>query len=380
MRYVKALALLLGAAVVMAGCGSSSDSSANATGSSGSGGGAGDGIPAAIAAAKAETSPWTADQTKLPTTGPKAAKGKFLIAVSCGISIEGCRAISQGHVEAAKALGWKTQLIDGKGAAQGWSSAIQSAIQLKPDVIALGAIDPNAVSDDLAAANKAGIKVVATTGTTEKGAPSVDFSNGLEGISTPIGKDSADYALGQSGKKADALVLYYPEFAASLVRRDAFVAEYKKLCPSCQYKTLPVKIAEWGTTLPARLQATLQQNPNINWIFSPADETAVDGANAIQAAGLTGKVKVVGGNGEKQSYQRVASDPGYAAVVATSYFLASYEAVDAANRLVQGEQPAPLITQANRLMDKSNVSTVPKGQYWSADFDFQAAYKKLWGV
>jgi ribose transport system substrate-binding protein len=376
MKLVKALALLVGVSIVIAGCGSSgSSTTSGGTGASGS-----SAIPAATAAAQSEMAAWSAAKSKLPASSPPAAKDKFLVAVSCGVSIEGCRAISQGHVEAAKALGWKTQLIDGKGNAQGWSSAIQSAIQLKPDVIALGAIDPSAVADDLKAAKAAGIKVVATTSGPEAGSPGVDFSNGLEGISKPVGKDSADYALSKSGKDTNALVLYYPEFAASLVRRDAFLAEYKKLCPTCKAKTLPVKIAEWGTTLPARIQATLQQNPNINWIFNPADETAIDSANAIQAAGLTGKVKVVGGNGEKQSFQRVASDPSYAAVPATSYFLAAWEAADAANRLVSGDKPAPLIVQANRLMDQSNVKEVPSGQYYSGDFDFRKAYEALWGA
>jgi ribose transport system substrate-binding protein len=315
----------------------------------------------------------------MPTDGPKGATGKTLVAVTCSIQIEGCRAISQAHVEAAKALGWKTRLIDGKGAAAGWSSGIQSALQLKPDVLALGAILPSAVGDLLAKAHAAGVKVVCTTCGATTGKDNVDFANGDDGIAIPVGRDSANYALAQSGKKTKALVMYYPEFGTSIIRRDAFLKEFKAKCPSCGTKAIAVKISEWGTSLPGRVQSILQQDPSINWIFSPADETAVDSSNAIKAAGLTGKVHVVGGNGEKQSFQRVSSDESYAAVVATSYFIAGWEAVDAANRLVQDQEPAPLIVQPNRLMDKSNVSTVKPNQYWSTDFDFRGAYEKLWG-
>ncbi|MCW2952480.1 MAG: periplasmic binding domain protein [Conexibacter sp.] len=381
-----ALALVLAVAAFAAGCGSSSNSSSGASGSTSSGSassttssaGGGDAISAAVSAASAEKAAWTAAKSKLPASSPPAAAGRTLVAVSCSIQIEGCRALSQAHVEAAKALGWKTTLLDGRGNAQGWSSAVQAAIQLKPNVIALGAILPTAVGDLLRQAQAQGIRVVCTTCGATSGRDNVDFANGDAQISEPVGRDSADYALSKGGKKTDALVMYYPEFGTSIIRRDAFLNEYRALCPSCKSTVIAVRISEWGTSLPGRIQSLLQQDPGINWIFSPADETAVDSTNAIRASGLTDRVKVVGGNGERQSFQTVASDPSYAAVVATSYFLAGWEAMDNANRIVQGSAAAPLIVQANRLMDQSNVSTVKPGQYWSGDFDFRAAYEKLW--
>ena len=382
MKVFRLLVLLGFTAAAFAGCGSNDKKAAgggSATTTSKAAAG-GDVVAANTLAAKLEA-PWKQAQTNMPSASPPAAKGKFLVGVTCAVQIEGCRILTEGHIEAAKALAWKTQLIDGKGTAQGWATAIQAAIQLKPDVIALGAVDPRAIGDGLKQAQSKGIKVIGTVAAADSNSlkDGVDFSNGTEGISVPLGEGSATYAISQTGTKTNAIAMVFPEFQAGVIRHDAFAKKYKELCPSCKLKTITVKIAEWGTTLPARVQALLQQDPSVNWVFSPADEAAVDAANGIQAAGLNGKVHVVGGNGALQSFARIASDPTYAATVATSYNLAAWEAVDNANRLVQGKPAAPLITQPNRLINARNVSTIGKGKYWSTDFDYRSVYKKLWG-
>lgn len=50
----------------------------------------------------------TTEESHLPTTGPTAQPGKKMVSIVCAASIEGCRAISDAQVEAAKALGWTT--------------------------------------------------------------------------------------------------------------------------------------------------------------------------------------------------------------------------------------------------------------------------------
>jgi ribose transport system substrate-binding protein len=302
-----------------------------------------------------------------------------MVSVSCSIKIEGCRSISDAQIEAAKAMGWKTQQIDGQGSPAGWNTAITQAIGLHPQVLALAAVTPSAVGGALTAAHKAGIVTVCTTCGGESGVAGVDYDNGDADISDSVGQYSANYVLAKSGTKADTLILNYPELGGAIVRINAFNKVYKK-CTACKSMTINVALSEWGTTLPGRLQTILQQNPGINWIFNPADETAVDSANAIKAAGLTGKVFAIGGNGELQSYQRVREDPSYAAVPGASYQFAGWQAIDGANRLLQKQQPATGVNSPVRLFTQANVSVVTPGQYWTTDTSFRSIYKKLWGV
>ncbi len=86
---------------------------------------AADGLKALVEQAM---SPSSAEESVLPNAGPPAQLNKKLVSVVCASGIEGCRAISDAQVEAAKALGWSTQIIDGRGNVKGWNDAIQSAI------------------------------------------------------------------------------------------------------------------------------------------------------------------------------------------------------------------------------------------------------------
>ena len=75
-----------------------------------------------------------------PTTGPKAAKDKSVVYVSLTQNSSGNADSARGAEEAAKVLGWKFTLMDGKGTATGGADALAQAIALKPDAIILGSV------------------------------------------------------------------------------------------------------------------------------------------------------------------------------------------------------------------------------------------------
>lgn len=322
-------------------------------------------------------SPRTAEDSQLPATGPKAQPKKSLISIVCAASIEGCRAISDAQVEAAKAIGWDARIIDGRGSPKGWDDAIEAAIQAKPDVIALAAILPSAVSGSLQNAKNAGITIVCTQCGVRPEDTNIDAADGDE-VNGIIGTYLGNYILAKSDGKANVLMWYYPEFAISKLRHDAAKAVVEAGC-DCKVETIEVKISEWTTTLPDRVQTLLLQNPDINWIYSPADETAIDAINGIKAGGKSGSVKVAGGNGNLQALETIKTDPDYVATAAVSYAFSSWASIDNANRILSGEKPVKT-TSPVRLIDATNVNEIPKGQYYSGDVDFRSHYKKLWGV
>jgi ribose transport system substrate-binding protein len=335
-------------------------------------------VSKAKAAVIADEASWTAAKIGFPKTSPPAAKHVFLVSVSCGLQIEGCRSISDAQIQAGKAIGWKTQQIDGAGSPAGWNTAISQAIGLHPQVLAFGGGAPSAVGGLLKEANAKGIVVLCTTCGGQSGVDGVSYDNGDADISDKVGAYSANYVLSKAGTHADTLILNYPELGGAIIRVNAFKHVYAK-CTTCKSMQINVSTSEWGTTLPGKLETILQQNPKINWIFNPADETAIDSANAIRAAGLVGKVFAIGGNGELQSYQRVRQDPTYAAVPGASYYFAGWQAIDGANRILHHQKPVA-VNQPVRLFTKANVSAVPVGQYWSTDVNFRGIYQKLWGV
>lgn len=374
-RAAAAMATAAGALMLAAGCGSEETASTASTSAAPSGDGAA-AVTEAAAVVEEASAPRSKADAKMPTSSPKPVPGKRLAAVTCGVAVEGCRIISEAHVEAAKALGWDAELIDGKGSAKGWNDAISQALASKPDVLALGAILPSAVADGLAKAQEQGVTVVCSVCGTQPGDQGVDVVTG-DDFNPVIGRDVASYIVAESDGEANVLLLVYPEFNVSKLRHDA-AQKVLDACPECETQTIEVKISEWGTTLPQRLQTLLQQDPDIDWIFSPGDATASDAITAIGAAGMDGKVRVGGGNGEMQSFQQVRDDTAYDAIGAVSYQLSSWQAVDNANRILAGEDQVETASPV-RLITGENIADIPEGEYYDADFDFRSAYESLWG-
>ena len=63
-----------------------------------------------------------------PTTGPKAQAGKFIVYVSVDQKNGGALGAGNGVLEAAKAIGWRAQIIDGQGTVSGQVAALGQAI------------------------------------------------------------------------------------------------------------------------------------------------------------------------------------------------------------------------------------------------------------
>lgn len=101
-----------------------------------------DQIKAEALAATAPVTAWDG-----PTTGPKALKGKRVVIISDTQTNAGTAGVEAGAQEAAAAIGWKVQIIDGQNSATGWASAWEQAIALKPD----GIIDSSIQAETFAA-------------------------------------------------------------------------------------------------------------------------------------------------------------------------------------------------------------------------------------
>src|SRR5262249_1713991 len=85
---------------------------------------------------------------KGPTTPTKAQKGKKIVVISCS-QATACSLEVDGIVDGAKAIGWQTQVVDGKGDPSVYSSAIRTAVTQGADGIILASINVGLVVDAL---------------------------------------------------------------------------------------------------------------------------------------------------------------------------------------------------------------------------------------
>lgn len=371
-----ATVVVVATAAVTVGCGSSSDTSgsnangSSSTGSAGSSGGV-------VAAAKASLQKAEAKVTGgVPASSPPVIKNKFVVLVPCAQAGEGCAQPAEGAAEAAKALGWRAQIIDGKGTADGQSAAIQQAITLHPDVIVTFAIDPTSIKGAINATKKAGIPVI---GSSAVQTPTLAFSdNPTTQNWEQTGKAVADYVIAKSNGKANVLLLTDNEFAAVNQRTTAAEKELGK-CSSCKVvKKSNFNFADLASGLPQLVQQTLQANPSINAVYVPYDAAVPPVLQGLKAIGATGKI-VVAGDGTTDGLKCIREGCGLAATGAFPLTWIGWADMDAANRIFNKTNPQVATAHLPvKLMVKDNVPSTSGP--WDGDFDFKSAYKRIWKV
>ncbi|NJM41634.1 MAG: substrate-binding domain-containing protein, partial [Anaerolineae bacterium] len=153
------------------------------------------------AAASAPVKTWDG-----PTTGPKAAEGKTVVSVAADLNNGGITGVNKGAEEAAAAIGWKLQTIDGKGTLAGQTAALEQAIALKPDGIIINGADAVSLKDTLKKANDAGIKIVGWHAGPKSEMPEVFLVANV--VSDPIetSKVAAKYVIAQTDGKANVVI------------------------------------------------------------------------------------------------------------------------------------------------------------------------------
>jgi len=96
--------------------------------------------------------------------GPKepnpALPDKTITLIPTFAAAEGLQLFDEGVEEAAKVLGWKVTLVDGKGTPQGYAAGVNQAITEGADGVVLGAIAPTQIPQELKQLKAAGIPVV----------------------------------------------------------------------------------------------------------------------------------------------------------------------------------------------------------------------------
>lgn len=366
-RRAATLLAMLGTVVLAAGCGSSNDAkgsgSASSSGASTSTAAGGAGLTAAKQAVAAASEPIASWDGFGPAIKPAA--GKHIVAIECSSLGVGCVQGANAVKEAGAKLGWSVDVVNGKGDPTVWNSAIQSAVASKADGIALFAISPAVVKDGVAKAKAAGIPVVA-----DFVGPKADALN----VPDPQagGKIMADFLAGDSGGKANVLVLNDGEFPLTVDRFKAMGDALGSSCPGCKTKTVEFTFATMPTKLAGQVASALQADPSIGYVVAPFDAAVTFVRQGARQGG--GKAKVASFEGDPPTMKTIG-DGTQVADVAGPNVWTGWQAVDSLARLMLKQPvldkpiPVRLFTAANKA-DAVN---------WDGDLDFRSKYAQLWG-
>ena len=292
-RHLAALAVAVAIAAVLAACGSSSSSSSSSSASN-----AADSSKAAsggVATAQAKLKQYEATPTKIiqtqSLTSPPAT-GKSLVML--GTTDPGNVVIQKGLKELANLAHWDYSQVSYDPANIGsFNAAIDTALTKHPDYVAEAGLP--VTSQALQKVQSAGAKwvITAVCPVTVK-PPIIGASNGCSN-DAEMGRVLAYYFVSDSGGKGNAVIEHVAAYPVLTAFTDAFTATVKSLCPACKTQTVDITIPDLAAgKIPSRMVSALKTNPDANYLVFDYGPFAEGINSALNAAGLGGKVKIIG--------------------------------------------------------------------------------------
>jgi ribose transport system substrate-binding protein len=367
-------------ALALAACGSSSSSSSTASSSapasSGSSSTSSSGSASTSAAAAALAQYKTLPTTINITTPLKSAPPKGKSIVMLGTNNPSNVIVQQGLAKLAKMAGWNYSLVTYDPANPGtFTQAETTALAKHPQYLVEAGLPLTA--SQLAMAKSAGAKWILDSVYPVSVTDPVIGQVDAYAQDALMGKITADYFVSDSGGKGTAVIEHVPSYPILDGFTTGFSNEVKAQCPSCKTSTTNITIPDLVAGKAAsELVSSLRSNSSANYLVFDDGPFADGITSALSAAGLNGKVKVIGEaadtagiaalkNGSEAAW--TGFDPGYQA----------YEDMDIAFRNAEG-MPVPVALEAQQPTQLLTKDTIGSTTNWSAPTDAQAQFMKLW--
>ena len=315
-------------------------------------------------------------------TGPTEAftpvPGKHIMILACGNLGRACIRLADGAKEAAEAMGWTADVIDGRLDPTVWNRAVKQAVDAGADGIIDVSGDPNLMGEAMAAVQAKDVPFVMMMQTPKKGdLPGVD--SWVRPDATKGGNDIGTWITGDSAGAGSVLVIDAPEYADIMMRNDAVVDTLGKQCAGCTVHRVSISAQTMGTSLAPTVTSQLQQHPDVTYVWSPDDAYSNFVAQGIQQAGKSTSVKLVSGAGEPEAFDRIKNG-NQAADLATPNNYAGWLAADTLARVISGQPVQELWDVPQRFFTAANLGDGDFASGWDVEFDYKSVFKKMWST
>jgi ribose transport system substrate-binding protein len=376
-RVVVATTAVLAALVVLSAC-SSSKGTSNTGASTGasSSSGASSQVTAALAATQAaEQQPTSIPLTTKLNSAPPT--GKTFVFLQCELAQ--CKTFEEGVAAATAALGWNLKVLTFQNANPSTLTAdMDQALSYKPVGVAFTGLPQAVWQSEVAKYKAAGVPLIPAYSGPVNRDDTVIADIGAE--SEPAyGKILANWFIADSNGNGKALSFRADDFAPLKQFSDSFSATVASGCAGCKVTDLRATIPQVeGGQATSAIVSALQKDPSIKYVVA-CDAPFVDGLPAaLKAAGLYGKVKIVGG-GATSVEEKGLTSGDFTALTSLAQRYTGWLMVDAAARHLEGMEIAPSDGgEPIQLLTKDNIQT-PSDSY---DFpsNYPDEFKSLWSL
>lgn len=338
-----------------------------------------------LAAAQERLAALTGEQTTWagPESGPPVVEGARVVFVSLDQQNPTVKQWADTVVAIGDRLGWEVTVIDARGTADGQLAAFNQAIALQPDGIISGAVQAADQQQVFEAAAEAGIPVTGIHAAAQaQGYPELGLAWNAAQDTQEIGRAAADFAIVDSAGEARVIVLTDTLYEIARAKADAEEDWIVTQCPGCtmlEYVNSP--LSEVAQRIPQEVSGWIARHGTPFYVLTVADYYYDFVVPALRDLGVsTDDVKLVGADGTPAAYQRIRDGDYQVATVPSPVELEAFIAVDALNRVMSGEEPAPYVAPV-KIVTAENVDAEGGAEdtFVPAN-DYAERYYSIWGV
>jgi ribose transport system substrate-binding protein len=316
--------------------------------------------------------------------GKPIPANKTIVLIGAGKSGEGTIITYQGFDQAAKVLGWTVKEIQPpEPTPQDLQQAMDEAIQLHPDAVAIAAISESAVAPQLKQLQAMHVPVLSTTGPDPTGGLLTLQLMGVDGLSQKASA-VADQVLAGMGQPGEIAVVGIQGYSIIQDYSVGFTSEVSKLCPACTIKQTLVPLDSLGTTDGTDIVNFLRANSGVKAMFVAYDGMDTNLFSAARSTGIT-LPKTYSLALLPESIQNLA-DGNLAASSPLDFAELGWRLADAMARIFTGQTASALTVDARYERPviwseaNKNVPAAPSGDSFPAVVpSYPQQYEKLWG-
>lgn len=285
--------------------------------------------------------------------------------------------MSTGVEEAGAAAGVDITVFDGQNSISRYSEGINQAIAQGADGIVLMAVQPAVVTEDLAAAAAAGIKVLSTlNGDPSEPVPPSTFAN-LTADYTEDGKLMGKWAMYDSGCTANIVVVQSSPVHVWDLAATGIESAVAENCPEdCKVRVLDIDPANIATETGSQLQTALQVDQGVGYVLpvwdsaiplvAPVVATSGTSAKVLAHDGISASLELIA-QGEDQDGTVAMPPPGWI----------GWAAFDQVARAILGVT-VPDYVIPTRLIDETNIGDGSTADVSPNYRDYQTAFEDAW--
>lgn len=357
-----------------------SDTTATGTDDSADTGGGGDISEFEARVAEYQDPPTDINQTEALTAPLEPKKVTFIMC-----SDPTCQVLDGFLKEAITTLGWEYQSVSATATDPG--AAVQAAIDTQPDFIAGTGVDIASFQPQMDTMIAAGIPYFSCYTTDIPGGEENNlYANCMDSSASNIySRILADWSIVDTGGDAHAVVVGIPSFPILDVQSGHSMEAYAE-CETCSAQRLDLTIDDLTSGgVPNAIVSFLQSNEEINVVLLTFNGIDAGVAEAIDAAGMADRIKIIGSQATQPQLQQVI-DGSEDAWTALPQEYAMWTLADQIARLSTGDW-----TQENERTTSPGrfyvVDTPEEGEAivgldngWPGPENFKDQFKALWGV